>query len=153
LAGKQQRTLDATARAVLRNIDHDEVYFLQTGQRIIDAASRPYHEGQPLVAAIARELEMLKESPDDPIVARQLLADVEVARRCQAEDAARCQAWLTALSVATDRPLATALINPLTGEPLVANRITGNVVRVQIDGVDDSPIEFRIAPPVLIHRG
>src|SRR5438270_903599 len=60
-------------------------------------------------------------SSEYPIVAgRILLTDFETAHLRQTEDAARCQAWIVALSAATGGSVPGELISPVSGRPLVA---------------------------------
>ena len=119
----EQRTARATAQAAARNIDEDECYYLQTMRQLIDAGQQPYFERLAVLEKLRGELAAKEQSADYPLVAATLLlADFETAHRRQAEDLARCQAWLIALSTTLGQPPPAAPLNPLTGSPYTIER-------------------------------
>ena len=127
----------ATAKAVMRNLDRDELFYLHAMRRMIDACQQPYFERASTLTEIRHELAALEQSGDYPLVAgRLLLNDFETVHRRQAEDLARCVAWKAALAAASGRPHSAPVANPLTGQPL---QIQQTPTTVQIDGVPDQP--------------
>ena len=140
-----QQTLTVTARAALRGVDRDELYYLQTLRKMIAACSQPHFQRREMLAIVRRELADREQSADYPLVAaRVLLTDFEAAHERQAVDAARCQAWLIALSAAVERPLQTGIISPVTGQPLVVESSPA-IIRVRgiLSGGDSFEIPIR----------
>lgn len=123
--------LDATAQAVMRNLDGDELYYLQAMRRIIESCQQPYFERTQVLDEIRRDLASREQAADYPLVAgRLLLSDFERGHLRQAEDLAQCLAWHAALAAATGDDSLGAVTSPVTGQPL----------RVQV-----SPREVRVA--------
>ena len=111
--------VDASAKAVMRNLDGDELFYLAAMRRMIESGRLPYYERLPELRAIRRELAAREASADYPLVAgRLLLNDFETGHRRQAEDLALMLGWKVALQHATSRAAPELAINPLTGEPL-----------------------------------
>jgi len=109
LAGLQQLSAD--------DIDRDELYYLQTMRRIIDACQEPFHLRKPLLTGIRRELHERRNAADFPILAARLfLPGIEEAQRQQAEDRARCEAWAIAIHLAAGRSQPQFELNPATGQ-------------------------------------
>jgi hypothetical protein len=97
----REQTLRITAQAVMRNIDEDERFYLQAMRQLLDSCRQPYHERQATLIEIRRQLEEREQSARYPMVAgKLLLVDFELCHRSQAEDFARCQAWMLALGAA-----------------------------------------------------
>jgi hypothetical protein len=119
----EQRTARATAQAAARNIDEDQRYYLQAMRQLIDACRQPFCERTTVLENIRGELVAKEQTADYPLVAATLLlADFETAHRRQAEDMARCQAWLIALGTALGQPPPSVPTNPLTGSPYTIER-------------------------------
>jgi hypothetical protein len=119
----EQRTARATAQAAARNIDEDERYYLQAMRQLIDACQQPFCQRLAVLEQLRRELAAQEQSADYPLVAATLLlADFETAHRRQAEDLARCQAWLIALGTALGQPPPQAPLNSLTGSAYTIER-------------------------------
>lgn len=137
----------------MRNIDADERYYLQAMRQLIEACERPYCERRDVLAAVGRELRHKEQTSEYPLIAGSLLlADLETAHRRQAEDLARCQAWLVALGTALGRedPIRDSpalVINPLTGS---AYQIDRSPLAVTVSGVlpeRDDPCHILLPPP------
>jgi hypothetical protein len=142
---QEHKTLRLTAKAATRNVDRDEWFYLQAMRRMIESCSQPYFERRAVLESIRRELAEKEQSADDPILARQiLLTDFETGHLRQAQDAARCQAWIIALSAAVERPLPNIPVSPVTGQP---PSIEATTISVQISAYEASdPIEIPIRP-------
>jgi len=114
---EEEGTLDELLQAAVRNVDQDELYYLQTMRKIIDGCSRPFYERLPLFDAIARDLQEGRNAPEFPVVAAWVLRlpDVRKGHAIQARDRANWEAWALALALATGKspPQRT---NPLSGE-------------------------------------
>lgn len=144
---KEQGILQVTARAARRNIDSDQLYYLQTMRQIVESCHEPYFRRKAALAAIRRDLVRREHTPDYPLIAGGLLlTDFETGHLRQAQDAARCQAWIAALSAALELP-AVPLVSPVTGEPLTIER--GPIIRVRgVLAPADEPIELPLRPAV-----
>jgi hypothetical protein len=140
----RQEVLQVTARAAVRNIDADEAFYLAAIRRLIEACRMPFHDRQPVLQALRAELDALENTPAFPLVAgRLLLLGFEDAMRRQAEDLARCQAWLLALNAALDRTIDESEVNSLTGLPFHLERKADGV---RVSGVIESMDEPVFVP-------
>jgi hypothetical protein len=118
----ERRTLEPTVRAVMRNLDADQQFYLRTMRTVIDASRLPYYERREKLTAIRRELIDLEQSSEYPLIAGQiLLPDLERAQLRQAEDRAATLGWIAALATSAGRELANLPPNPLTGEALAVD--------------------------------
>jgi hypothetical protein len=139
-----QGVLQVTARAARRNIDSDQLFYLQSMRKIIEAAHVPYYQRKETLAAIRRDLAAREQSADYPLIAAGLLlTDFETGHFRQAQDAARCQAWIAALAAAVEQTPVT-ITSPVTGEPLQVE-IDSQQVRVRgVMAPVDEPIEVPV---------
>ncbi len=160
---RSQQSLEATARAAVRNIDADERFYLQAMRQLIEACERPYYERRDALAAISRELRDKEQTSEYPLIAGSLLlADLETAHRRQAEDLARCQAWLVALGTALgrDAPGGASQVfgarhaerdghvaNPLTGAAYQIERTPLAVTVSDVLPERDEPCHILLPPP------
>ena len=145
---KSQQNLEATARAALRNIDADERFYLQAMRQLIDACEQPYCQRIEVLNAIRRDLRDQERSSDYPLVAGTLLmADFETAQRHQAEDLARCQAWLVALGAALGRESTAPVTNSLTGQPYRVDRTPLAVTVAEVLPEHDEVCHVPLPPP------
>lgn len=116
-----QGILHSTIQTALKNIDADELFYLQAMRQLIEASRLPYHQRLATIQQIRQDLTAREQAGAYPLIAGTiLLADFEEEQRLIAEDLARMQAWEFALSLALKRATATtAHVNPLTGKPFV----------------------------------
>jgi len=97
----QEGILGDMPAAAERNVNQDELYYLEAMRKIIDACSRPYYERIEVLQSIREDLQRKRNSPEFPLVAgRLLLADMEKGHAIQARDRAQCEAWALALATA-----------------------------------------------------
>jgi hypothetical protein len=109
---------DATAKAVMRNLDGDQLFYLSAMRRIIDSCQLPYFQREQILREIRGDLAAREQTADYPLVAgRLLLADFEKGQRLMAEDLARCSAWQIALTVGTGGIANEGTLSPITGQP------------------------------------
>jgi hypothetical protein len=140
---RERGLLAATAKAVMRNIDTDELFYLHAMRRIIESCQRPYFERMAVLNVVRSELTALEQTGDYPLIAgKLLLTDFEAGHRLQAEDLARTMAWKVALQVASDNKSIAAPINPVTGKPLH--------VLLTARGVEISDILDRANGPIVV---
>ncbi|MCG8587271.1 MAG: hypothetical protein MI757_21410 [Pirellulales bacterium] len=121
-------------------LDRDQLFYLTTMGRVIDACQEPYFRRKKLFADIRQELEDAKRSSEFRFVSgRMLLPDIETAQQQQARDRARCEAWTLAIAKAVGAPPPEFDVNPLSGKPYQANIESqdGRPVRVVVTGVGD----------------
>ena len=111
--------LKSTAQAAWKNVDADELFYLQAMRQMIDSCRLPYYQRVDVLKQIRSDLTAREETAEYPLVAATiLLTDFEHIHRQQAEDLARVQAWQFALSVALKRASPDAPpVNPVTGQP------------------------------------
>ncbi|MHB0959244.1 MAG: hypothetical protein ACYC0X_23770 [Pirellulaceae bacterium] len=143
----QRQEVDAFTQAVTNSLDSDELFYLQSMRSIIDSCSQPYYQRQPAIAAVAANLDQLRDTPHYPLFAAQvLLVDLGQGLRLQALDRARCEAFSMALSAATGSTVTPLPVNPLTGNPF--DLVPGEaVIEVRaIDGQGDGE-SFQIPRP------
>ena len=115
--------LDATAKAVMRNLDDDQMFYLAAMRRIIESCQLPYFQRVQVLQQIRSDLASREQASDYPLVAgRLLLADFEAGHRLMTEDLARCMAWRIALTVAIGGAIDEGTISPITGQPLDIQR-------------------------------
>ena len=108
------RELPAAAQ---RNVNPDELFYLASMRKIIDACARPYFEREKTLSAIWEQLQEARNQPQFPVVAaRLLLVDIEQGLAWQARDRAGCEAWALALAVASGRDPPPYQVSPLRGE-------------------------------------
>ena len=112
----EEGILDEFPAAAQRNVNPDELFYLQTMRKIIDACARPYFEREKTLIGIREELQEGRNSPQFPLVAaRLLLVDVDKGHALQARDRACCEAWALALAVASGRQPPSYQVSPLWG--------------------------------------
>jgi hypothetical protein len=110
--------LQEVLAAAMRNVNHDELYYLQTMRKIIASCSQPYHARRSLFDSIGSDLQENRSSPEFPFVAVWvlLLPEVRKGHAIQAQDRANWEAWALALALASGRAMPAYRINPLTAE-------------------------------------
>ncbi len=124
----------STAAAAVRDVDQDELFYLRAMQQQIAAAKLPYFQRKTVIEQLQAELQTRSESGEYPLVAGSLLLNkIAEIHRTQAEDRARCEAWLIALTAACERPLGDLPICCLTGS---AYELQADRERVRIQGLN-----------------
>jgi hypothetical protein len=144
--------LKSTAQAALKNVDADELFYLQAMRRLIDVSRRPYYERTAVLVQIRQELTASEETAEYPLVAGTiLLSDFERGQRMQAEDAARMVAWHYALQLALNSEATVPTpLNPLTGREFTVLREDKRlVVSGILPGVDRTVSLRLFASPTL----
>ncbi|PQO26618.1 hypothetical protein C5Y97_30030 [Blastopirellula marina] len=139
---KATNGIDATVRAVTRNLNQDEVVYLQQMNAIIDACRRPFYQRTELLAKLDAQLAALEGTNDYPVVAAQwLLVDVAQQQRIAARDKALSLAWNLAFDQAVSRePAAEIPTNPLTGAPYQIRLEPERVTVAAVDGGGEDEI-------------
>jgi hypothetical protein len=145
---RENRLVEATATAVMRNIDDDELFYLSAMRRVIASCEQPYYERRAALDAIQRELADRERSGDYPLVAALLLSDFATGHREQAEDRARCLAWQTALRVATSGsdPSANREVSPVTGQRLTVSAHSRQVIVRDPRATNDQQVMINLRP-------
>lgn len=155
LTAKQQADLQrkglvtSTATAALKNIDTDELFYLRAMEQQIGSSKKPFWQRQATIESLKIELQTRAEAGEFPLVAGLLLLpDVSEIQRQLAEDRARCEAWLIALTTICDLPLGSPPPCPLSGQPY---EISADRERVIIAGLPLRPGEvIEVRRPGLI---
>ncbi len=118
----------ATAKAIAKDVDTDQRYYLKAMREMIAACEQPYYQRRAVLQQIRDDLQRNRNAPDFPIVAgRILLTDLDGGHRWQAKDRAACEGWAIALCVATGASPPAYTLNPETG---VAYAVQHEVTRV-----------------------
>ena len=146
---EEQKIVNVTGRAVMRNIDADQLFYLRAMRQMIDACNRPYFERTTVLKQLRRELTETEQTADYPLVAATLLLDdFETAHRRQAEDLARFRACQLALTAALGQPIDALQQNPLTGRLYTFTR-TPLSITITDSNTADPPLELPILPASL----
>jgi hypothetical protein len=143
---KREVGLKRLGKQVAANLDRDELFYLQSMRRAIDACQRPYYRRQRVFPDVENKLESLSESLAYPLVADLILwQDVQEGHRLQALDRARCEAWSIALAVSVGAPDSPYIINPLTGHRYILDPRPDKII---VDGIDPN----HEVSPIIIPR-
>jgi len=131
--------------AIQRNVDRDELYYLETMRQIIDACRQRYYTRLELFNEIHDDLEAKANLPEFPTVAaRILMPDIEKLQVMQAQDRANWEACAVALAAAIGRQPLPYQVSPLTGKKYSCKR-DGNYIVVGNFGTglgDDLPMIY-----------
>jgi hypothetical protein len=111
-----ERRLHAACRAIEKNVDRDQAFYLDAMQRLLLVADKPYHEQRPMLDSLQQQLVALADTPDDPYLARTLLlAEWNAALGPLAQDRFRSSMWFVALAESIEVRF-NPWPDPLTGE-------------------------------------
>ncbi len=133
--------------ALEKTIDSDEAFYLKTMRTLIDACKKPFYERGERFQEIETELDSLKDTAQYPLFAALiLLPDLVSGQRRQAEDLARCRAWMVALGAALGTGDSDRHINPLTGRSFVPETTSTSVRLEPVEGEGGTAIVV----PVLV---
>jgi len=137
------RELPGAAR---RNVNQDELYYLEAMRTIIEACAEPYDKRRDVFESIRQDLHQKRNSPQFPLVAgRLLLVDIEKGHAVQARDRASCEAWALGLAVASGNKRPPYQVSPLSGGEYEVIREDG---RVTVGGISQD--ELPGTPPVIV---
>ncbi|HTN77217.1 MAG TPA: hypothetical protein VL096_18290 [Pirellulaceae bacterium] len=126
---RQEAGVSPTAKGIIKNIDADERFYVDTMRELIAACEKPYHQRRELILKVNQHLKDTEQTPQYPLIAAKiLLVDVEAGHRLQAEDRAACEGWLLALSAALGEELPPYKNNPLTGVAYTLERDEGRIL-------------------------
>ncbi|MCA9100875.1 MAG: hypothetical protein KDA63_07000 [Planctomycetales bacterium] len=99
------------------NVDGDELFYLETMRKLIDACDRPSYDRGEVFTEIDEQLGRAEAIGEYPLVAgRMLLTNVRRAQETMAADRAMCEVWALALASALDVKPPSYSVNPFTGE-------------------------------------
>ena len=137
------RELPAAAQ---RNVNQDEIYYLEAMRTIIEACAEPYYKRRDVFESIRQDLHQKRNSPQFPLVAgRLLLVDIEKGHAVQARDRASCEAWALALAVASGNKRPPYQVSPLSGVEYEIVREDGQAT---VGGIFQD--ELPGSPPVVV---
>lgn len=141
--------ISATAKAIAKDVDRDEAFYLAKMRAIIARCDEPYFVRRRMLEDLRDELQAARNDKGFPVVAgRVLLTDLDAGHRLQAKDLAACEGWRIALAAATGAPTPHLSINPETGLAYTLEReATRVVVRQARAGEPDEAIVVPILPP------
>ena len=138
--------IEQLGELVAKNLDNDELFYLETMRKTIEACQQPFYQRLSQLHEIKRNLENLRQGSDYPFVADHfLLKELVVGQRLQALDRARLEAWQLALRSAIDGQ-ADSTTNPMTGHPFILDIQPDRVI---VDGIDPTSGESAVQIPVL----
>ncbi len=148
---RREGDLRVVAAAARRHADRDQLYYLETMRRVIQACDKPYHTRLPLLESIDLDLQTRWGTPDYPLVAgRLLLKNLAAAHSMKALDRANWEAWSLALAVATGES-PPPLVSPLTGRPYDIVRDDARIVVSGIGAGSDAE-QLQLSVPDLAPR-
>lgn len=143
---REEIGVEKLGQAVGKNLDVDELFFLQSVRKLREVSQKSYPERRAAVEQLMAELERLRQTDQYPFLADQvLLQNLDEEQQWLALDRARAEAWWlavrTALGEASDSPS----VNPLTGQPFSVVKTDSEVV---VDGIDsdEKPIRLSLKP-------
>jgi predicted RNA binding protein with dsRBD fold (UPF0201 family) len=143
----EEGILEELPKVAQRTVNQDELYYLQTMRKIIDACRRPYYERREVFAAIRKDLQQKRNEPEFPVVAgRLLLPEIEKGHAKQARDRAACEVWALALALAAGRRPPDYQVSPLTGNKYEVVNQEGAVIVFDVGSEADSAAPSAIAP-------
>lgn len=122
------------ALVVRRNVDDDELFFLETMSLMIEQSKLPFYRRKERMDEWFTQLDERATQPKFPTVAADiLLVGVTTGQQRLARGVARRDAWLLALASVTNQTLSSdPLMNAETGEPLV---VSDDGSRVEVWGL------------------
>jgi hypothetical protein len=142
---KQEVGLERLGEQVAGNLDRDQLFYLRSMRRVIDACRRPYYQRGRVFMDVDKKLEFLSDSLAYPLVADLILwQDVKEGQRLQALDRARCEAWSIALATSVGEPAPPYQVNPLSGKRYI---LDPGPDRVIVDNIDPDHEESSIIIP------
>lgn len=144
---ERNETMDH-ALVVRRNVDDDELWYLETMRELIARSETPYFERRAWLDERFESLDAVRDAPRFPSVAADLLLiGITTAQQRLARGRARRDAWYLALAAAVDRPLTDGpTVNPETGTAYEV-RIDGDRIEVLGLAAEDSDLT-----PILVRR-
>ena len=117
------------ALVVTRNIDVDELYYLDTMRQVMEMSAVPFYERNETWNERFTMLDEKRNQPEFPRVAADMMfAAFTTAQQRIARDRSRCDAWRMALQQSLELPVNEA-IHQVTGTPLSFDNELG-VIRV-----------------------
>ncbi len=119
-----------------RNLADDEVYYLQTMQRIIESCDYPYYNRNPLFNRIESEGRTWRNTLEEKVVSTFLLRYISDGMRRFALDRAKCEMATLALAKALNKPVAT---KERPGETLSQDPLFGRDYEVRRIQSEESP--------------
>ncbi|UUO05389.1 hypothetical protein M4951_18655 [Blastopirellula sp. J2-11] len=139
---KDENELDATVRAVSRNLNYDEVVYLKQMRVIIEGCRLPFYQRAEMLSQLHAQLTAFEGTNDYPTVAAKwLLVDVSKQQRIAARDKALSTAWSLALQLALGaEPPEPTPMNTLTGAPYQIRIEPRRVVVAAVDGSGEDEI-------------
>jgi hypothetical protein len=155
-AEEAQRVMDEGpqrfGRALQKNIDDDEAFYLRTMREVIAISSLPYYERHERLKRIGGQLAERRGGPQEAFVSDFLLSkDLLWGQKMQAVDRAAMDVWLVALSRAVDAPLTDEPVNTVTGEPFTMTDEGNRIVIEHINPTEDEDTVIWQEPLVVPH--
>jgi hypothetical protein len=142
---KSEGNLKSLFRAVVGNIDGDQLFYLTAMQKMIDACERPFYQRADVFQGTHDDLKKLLPTANYPIIAaRVMLPGIEQGQRLQAIDRAHVEGWTLALSVATGGDRVGIEINPLTGKKY---QIHDHKTNVSVWGIESGAADQQVIVP------
>lgn len=133
--------VDEFQAAIRRNIDDDQLFYMQATDLLIEASRQPYAERLELFEALTAKMSRLRETEDHPRIADWiLLPHIQMGHRALALDLARFRALSLGLSEALGENPGAAP-NPLTGKPFRTEHDEKMIRIFDVDpATDDEPV-------------
>ncbi|MGY8769596.1 MAG: hypothetical protein ACKVH8_14360, partial [Pirellulales bacterium] len=131
----ESKELELTIKAINRNLNQDELFYLTEMRHTIEACQKPYHLRINLLLHQSDRLIALGDTSKYPtLAAKYLIKDQFQHQALQAQDLSRNLAWVAALSLALDESLdeSSLPLNPLNGKSL---EVSVEVNRIVINNV------------------
>ncbi len=151
LMGGQAAAADL-AEVAKQNVNQDELYYLRTMRRILEACAEPYFRRAALFQELRLDLQQKRNSSEFPLVAGYLLLpSIENGHRLQAKDRALCEAWAVAVALGAGQTDPPYQISPLSGQPYKILRQDGRIEVITGDPAKPEE-EFRILVPDLASK-
>ncbi|MCL2349178.1 MAG: hypothetical protein FWC50_13075 [Planctomycetaceae bacterium] len=147
-------TLSTVEAEIRRKINEDEIYYLKKMEIVLQSCDEEYYLRIKNIREIDDELDSLRGRAEYPILAGSiLLRDIRPCMRIMAEDRARCEAWVVALSESLGMTPQEITVDPIRGKRYPVQRLPDPAKRwdnmISVQCFEDAPA---IETPVFFVR-
>lgn len=146
---KQKGLAEVRIQNVQKNIDDDQVYYLNMMGRMIDKLDEPYYQRHSWLEKMETKNAQMKLKTLYPRIAVDLLlADIKNAQYRIAKDRSRCEAWMLAIGTSLGKKVDQFKKSESSGGLLSVGRIQGFI---SVSGLTTSEFPLAVRCPVRVN--